>query len=129
MAGTEAYSPGVCNIGDDERALRRTAGWLGVALSAAIVVAFVELRIAGVPRLVLLLPSSLAAVGFMQSRAHFCANFGMRGLYNFGGVGAASRISDADSRRRDRAAALRIIAYSLAIGSVVSLLFLTASAP
>ncbi len=126
MAGTEAYSPGVCNIGDDERALRRMTGWLGVAMSAAIVVAFVELRIAGVPRLVLLLPSSLAAVGFIQSRARFCGNFGLRGLYNFGGVGAVSNIPDANSRLRDRATALRIIAYSLIIGLVASLLFMAA---
>ena len=103
------YEPGVCNIGPAEIAARRRTGHVGVLVT---LIAFVFLIAVDAPtpwRLLLFLPADIAASGYLQARLHFCANFGMRGVFNF-----SDQLQDTDSvlaaeaRARDRRKALQV---------------------
>jgi hypothetical protein len=72
-------------------------------------------------RLLLFIPASIAATGFLQAAWHFCATFGVLGLSNFGpSVGKTETIEQAEFRRQDRRTALKIIALSLLAGAIVA---------
>jgi len=73
-------------------------------------------------RLFAFLPAVTAASGFLQAQLHFCAKFGMQGLFNFGGkVGQTESVDQAEYRRKDQRKAAIIIAGSAAIGLAVAL--------
>ena len=76
------YIPGVCNIGSDEIARRKRAGWIGLGISAILFLLFILIRIPPLYRLVIFLPISSAASGSLQAYFHFCAGFGFKGVYN-----------------------------------------------
>ncbi len=76
------YIPGTCNIGIQERKLRRMVGWIGTALYLALMIYF---HLAAFPKWAnyfLFIPALLGAMGLLQDYAHFCVNFGLRGLFN-----------------------------------------------
>ena len=113
------YEPGVCNIGSAEIAGRRRAGHVGAGISAAL---FAALFVGDAPqwsRLLIALPASVSAAGYLQARLRFCAAYGTLGVYNFGAMGERHRIADAAARTRDRSRANRIGLASLAIGLAV----------
>jgi len=113
------YIPGVCNIGPAEIRRRRTSGIGGAVATAAVVAATV---LTGAPkpvRLLAVLPAAAAASGFIQAATHFCAGFGMRGVFNFGDTGSTDTVEQAEFRAEDQAKAKRILAASLAIGAGV----------
>jgi hypothetical protein len=63
-----------------------------------------------------------AAGGFLQTAWHFCARFGLSGVFNFGpNVGATDTVEQAEYRRKDRQTAWRIVGLSSLIGAVVAL--------
>jgi len=117
----QEYIPGVCNIGRAEVKLRKAIGWIGLMITAAL---WIALKMAGVSaacRLVLFLPATVAAIGFLQAAWHFCANFGLRGALNFGpNVGKTDTVQEAEFRRQDRRKALQIISLSMLAGAVVA---------
>lgn len=116
------YKPGVCNIGSAEIARRKHAGWIGVGVTAILGLALFSLRVPAVWRLSLFVPAFFAATGFMQGFMHFCAGFGMQGVFNFGPqVGQTERIEREESRRLDKRKARQIFAYSALIAVVVAL--------
>lgn len=113
------YIPGVCNIGPAEIQRRRNGGIGGAVATGAVIAATV---LTGVPkplRLLAILPAAGAATGFIQAATHFCAGFGMRGVFNFGDTGGTDTVEQAEFRAEDQAKAKRIIAASLAIGAGV----------
>lgn len=124
MANERAeYIPGQCNIGPAETKQRVRAGWTGVILSVVLEFAFVVLRVHAPWRLLVFLPVSLAAAGFLQAAFHFCANFGMRGVFNFGeDTGRVESVMQQEFRKKDRAKAQQIIILSGVIGAAVALL-------
>jgi hypothetical protein len=117
------YLPGVCNIGPAERAKRRQDGIVASLITIGLLVVLI---VVGAPRgwrLLLILPASAAATGFLQDAFHFCAGFGMKGLYNvINSVGTTDTVTLEEFRRKDRHKALTIIGLSLAIGIVVAVL-------
>ena len=123
MAATQGvYVPGVCNIGHAEISQRLRFGWGGLAVTVVLAAVFFLFRIPAPWRLFLFLPAALGATGFLQAAFHFCAAFGMRGVFNFGAeVGKTDTVEQAEFRRKDRSKALQIIAYSILIGVVVAL--------
>ncbi|CAN5118947.1 hypothetical protein BH11ACT2_BH11ACT2_21000 [soil metagenome] len=90
----------------------------------ATVVLVAVLLIVQVPaswRLFAFVPAALAGSGFLQAGLHFCANFGMRGLFNVStGMGEQESVMEADFRRADQRKAVQIIAGSVLIGAVVA---------
>ncbi len=116
------YIPGVCNIGAAETAQRRRAGWVGLVVTVLLWAAFAILHVTAPWRLFLFLPAGMGATGFLQAALHFCAGFGMRGVFNFGPeVGKTDTVMQAEFRRKDRAKALQIAGYSALIGVTVAL--------
>jgi hypothetical protein len=119
----QIYVPGVCNIGGAERAQRRRVGWGGLAITVLLWAAFIVFRVSAGWRLFLILPAGTAATGFLQSALHFCAGFGMRGVFNFGtAVGITDTVEQAEFRRKDRAKALQIFGWSVLIGIAVGVI-------
>lgn len=117
------YQPGVCNIGPAEIRQRRTSGWIGVVVTVVAVAAFVIFDVPAPFRLLAALPAILAASGFLQAGLHFCANFGMRGLFNVtDGMGSQESVMEADFRKADQRKAVQIIVGSLIIGIVVGVI-------
>jgi hypothetical protein len=117
------YIPGVCNIGPAEIRTRYMMGWFG--LIAAIILWALLAWIGGSPlwRLVIIIPLFFSANGFLQGLMHFCAGFGMRGMFNFGlKVGVTDSVSQAEFRALDRKKAEQIFLYSLIVAIVVSVI-------
>jgi len=121
MQAQSKYIPGACNIGRNEIRRRELLGWAGFFVTAIVYSLFVLLNIPRIWRLVIFFPAMLAALGFLQARMHFCAYFGMRGVFNFESVGNLDTIEQAEFRATDRKKALRIIAYSVITGILVAL--------
>jgi hypothetical protein len=113
---TDHYVPGSCNIGSDEIALRRRAGHVGLAVTAALATALLRSDLHPAWRLTLALPAAGAASGYLQARQRFCANFGFRGVYNFDTRGHEQAVTTAQAQTQDRRRALQISAASAGIG-------------
>ena len=118
---TDQYVPGTCNIGSEEIALRRRAGHIGLAVTAALATALLRSDLHPAWRLTLALPAAGAASGYLQARQRFCANFGFRGVYNFDACGHEQHVADDQAEAADRRRSLRISAASGAIGLGVAL--------
>jgi hypothetical protein len=120
----DQYVPGGCNIGPAEIARRRRVGHAGLIATVALAAALLALDAAPAWRLALALPASLAAAGYLQAWLRFCADFGWRGVYNFGALGSEERVAAEAARAQDRRRALLVGAASGAIGLAVALLAL-----
>jgi len=120
------YAPGACNIGPDEIARRRKAAVAGLVASVVLAVVLVALGSpqGGTERLLVALPLTGAAIGWIQARRRFCMAYGLAGTFNLGKIGEMSRVSDQVALAADRRTALIIAAQGLAIGVGGTLLFL-----
>jgi hypothetical protein len=123
---TNQYIPGTCNIGPEEIALRRRAGHVGLAVTAALGAALLRSDLHPAWRLALALPAAGAASGYLQARQRFCANYGFRGLYNFEARGHERPVPVAGAGNADRRRSVQIAAASAAIGAGVALVALAA---
>ncbi len=121
MAQKNEYIPGVCNIGPAEIRARRISGWIGLGATILLWVMFFIFRVPAPWRLTLFLPATMSATGFLQAAMHFCAAFGMAGVFNFGpNVGKTDTVEQVEFRRQDRRKALMILLYSSLIGIAVA---------
>jgi len=121
MASRAEYIPGVCNIGAAEIRRRIRGGWTGLAVTIVLWAVFFIFRVPGPWRLFLFLPAATGAAGFLQAAFHFCANFGMRGVFNFGPqAGKTDTVEQAEFRRKDRRKAGLISLASALIGIVIA---------
>jgi hypothetical protein len=110
------YQPGVCNIGPAEIRRRRMAGHMGLVASVVLLAVLVAIGAPAVLRLLVVLPATLSASGYLQARMRFCANYGWRGIFNVGEIGDDGQVAGRAARAADRRLALRIGMGSLAIG-------------
>jgi hypothetical protein len=122
---TDQYVPGTCNIGPEEIALRRRAGHLGLAVTAALGTGLLRSNLHPAWRLALALPAAGAASGYLQARQHFCANYGFRGLYNFDTRGHEQPVLLPGTQAKDRRRSIQIATSSAAIGLGVALVAMT----
>lgn len=116
------YIPGVCNIGPAEIRKRRQSGWVGLALTVALWGLLIWIDSAPAWRLLVFLPATMSATGFIQAYTHFCAHFGFSSLFNFGNVGKTDSVQQAEFRAKDRRKAWQIVVYSVLVGLVAALL-------
>lgn len=116
------YIPGVCNIGPAEIRARRMSGYVGLVITILMFIVFYTMPVDAAWRLFAFLPAAVAASGFLQAQLHFCAKFGMQGLFNFDSkVGQTESVDQAEFRRKDQRKATIIIAGSAAVGLAVAL--------
>lgn len=115
------YVAGVCNISKEEERLRLASGWMGAGLTLAAALAFAALGVPPLWRLTLFLPAAFGASGFLQAGMHFCAGYGLKGVFNVGPeVGTTRSVAEADAAARDRAKAWQILGLSALIGLVAA---------
>jgi hypothetical protein len=124
IADATDYQPGVCNIGPAEISRRRRAGHVGVAMTLGLLTGLIAIRAPRITRLLVILPASTAASGYIQARLRFCAGFGAAGVFNFGALGTTDSVVDAEARKRDQARSTQIGLASLAIGIAVGVIAL-----
>ena len=121
----QEYIPGVCNIGPAERAQRRKIGIIFTLITIILLVILVTIDISPYWRLIIFLPATAAASGFLQDAFHFCAGFGMKGIYNvINSAGITDNIDLEEFRQKDRHKALMITGLSAVVGLGVAALSL-----
>jgi hypothetical protein len=121
MPSPDQYIPGVCNIGAAEIKQRRYIGWLAAGAAILLWAALVQLNFAREWRVLLFLPAFVAAIGYLQAAWHFCAKFGLHGVFNFRSTtGHTDTVEQAEFRRQDRRTAVKIIVISALIAAAVT---------
>jgi hypothetical protein len=116
------YIPGVCNIGPAEIGRRRQIGWVGSGATILLWAVFLIFQVPAPWRLTLFLPAAIGAAGFLQAAFHFCAGFGMHGVFNFSSqVGKTESVEQEELRVKDRRKARLITLYSLLIAAAVAI--------
>jgi hypothetical protein len=119
------YIPGVCNIGPAEQTKRRQVGIICLIILIIVFIVLLLLRRSEYYRILLFIPAFGASIGLLQDKLHFCAGYGLRGLFNvLHNVGDTESVDAQDMRAIDRRKSLRIINLSLGISLVVVLLSL-----
>jgi hypothetical protein len=115
------YIPGVCNIGNKERVLRRNMGiFLALASIIHIVLIFV-FDVSTIVKLLLFFPVFSSALSLIQYQMKFCAELGILGKYNFTDkLGQHFSVEQMEFIQKDRVKALKIVLYSFVIGVVVT---------
>jgi hypothetical protein len=125
VAIERTYAPGVCNISKEEEARRLASGWIGIVVTIVLAAALWFLAAPALWRLTLFFPAALAASGFLQASMHFCAGYGMKGVFNVGAeVGKTQTVEQAEFAAKDRAKARQILGLALAVGVGVAVLAL-----
>lgn len=121
MPTPEHYVPGVCNIGAAEIRQRKYIGWLAAGAGILLFAALISVDVAREWRLLLFFPAFIAAIGYLQAAWHFCAKFGLSGVFNFRSTtGQTDTVEQAKFRRQDRLKAIQIIAVSALIATAVA---------
>jgi hypothetical protein len=121
-----SYASGRCNIGPAEIARRRSFGHAAAVVTIAAFAALMLLHAPAWMRLLLFFPAAGAAAGYLQAALHFCADYGWRGVFNFGRAGhhRTSAVAYVEARLADRRMALFIGATCAAVGVLVALVAL-----
>ena len=121
--GPSAYAAGRCNIGPAEIARRRLVGHVSAIVAVVLLAVLLGTDAPPWSRLVLFLPAAVGAAGYLQAHFRFCADYGWRGVFNFGEAGhdRVTPVRDAAARARDRRRAALIGLGSGAIGIAVVL--------
>ncbi len=121
MQAQNQYVPGVCNIGENEITRRKNAGWIGLIVTVILYSLFAYIEVPRFWRLFIFIPATITAVGFFQARMHFCAYFGMRGVFNFVEIGKTDAVEKAEFIEKDRRKAWQIITYSVIVGVIITI--------
>lgn len=85
-------------------------------MAFAMIITFYYYQLPEVIRLFVLIPALTGAMGFLQAQLHFCAKFGMSGIFNVSDdVVKTESVEQAEWRAKDRQKALNILTLSLII--------------
>lgn len=111
------YIPGMCNIGPAERRMRRVTGFMSLSSGIILLIILAMTDVSSAWRLLLFIPFTVAASGFLQDAFHFCAAFGIKGVYNvINSQGVTDNVELEEYRKKDVRKAGLIIGLSIFIG-------------
>ena len=116
------YIPGTCNIGAGEINRRRMVALIGLILTTSSLATSIANGASRQARLSIFIPALIMSVGWVQSRKKFCLAYGFAGTFNFGKLGAISRVADPAARAADRITAIKIFAQSALYAALVTAL-------
>lgn len=116
------YIPGTCNIGAGEINRRRMVALIGLILTISSLATSIANSASPQARLSIFIPALIMSVGWVQSRKKFCLAYGFAGTFNFGKLGAISRVADPAARAADRITAIKIFAQSALYAALVTAL-------
>ncbi|MCF8535169.1 MAG: hypothetical protein K9F92_03205 [Candidatus Nanopelagicaceae bacterium] len=119
---SQDYIAGACNIGPAEIKQRKTVAFIGLALSVISLAYFISSDSEKNVRLTLLIPFTIFAIGFVQSRKKFCLAYGFLGTFNFGKLGKVSKVADSAAKKADRDTAIKILFQSLLLALGLTLI-------
>ena len=114
------YVPGTCNIGDGEVSRRRMVALIGLIFTLSSLATSITNGASREARLGIFIPALVMSVGWVQSRKKFCLAYGFAGTFNFGKLGAISRVADPAARTADRVTAIKIFAQSALYAAIVT---------
>jgi hypothetical protein len=117
------YIPGVCNIGREEIKRRKNSAIVSGLLSAALLVLLLTLHSSKLWRLTFFLPISYFGISVQQWYYHFCANFGLRGVFNFGDIGKTFTVDQQENFKKDRMKAQKMLVTSILFGLIITIAF------
>lgn len=123
MNTNSEYIPGTCNIGPKEIKARRNSAIISAIIGIILIIVLLTLHTDKLWRLFLFLPATSVGVGFQQWYFHFCVNFGLRGVFNFGDMGKTFTVDQQESYQKDRAKAWKMISWGILFGIVLTILF------
>ena len=109
------YIPGTCNIGEGEISRRRMVALIGLIFTLSSLTTSIVNGASREARLGIFIPALIMSIGWVQSRKKFCLAYGFAGTFNFGKLGAISRVSDPIAKKADRKTAIIILAQSTAL--------------
>lgn len=112
------YASGVCNIGPEEIQRRTRYGWVWLVVAFVQFLVVVLFEVPAIWRLTIFFPVAISASGFLQARNHFCAYFGLKGIFNFGSQGDSNSVDRPQDLEQDRKKAWGIILTSLLAGVI-----------
>ena len=114
------YIPGTCNIGAGEISRRRMVALIGLIFTLSSLATSIVNGASREARLGIFIPALIMSIGWVQSRKKFCLAYGFAGTFNFGKLGAMSRVSDPVARKADRLTAIKIFAQSALYAVIVT---------
>ena len=114
------YIPGTCNIGAGEISRRRMVALIGLIFTLSSLATSITNEASREARLAIFIPALIMSIGWVQSRKKFCLAYGFAGTFNFGKLGAISRVSDPAARKADRLTAIKIFAQSALYAVIVT---------
>jgi hypothetical protein len=124
------HQPGVCNIGPAEIRVRRMTAWVGFVLAVAFFIILRSIKASQAFYALEFFPVLLFTNGWVQTRSRFCIYFGIKGIFNFGGLmkfSSRESIDDAAFRAADRATALKLLGRSLALALPITMILILIS--
>ncbi len=117
------YIPGTCNIGPAEIKARRNVAYISALLSIVLIILLIVLHADKLWRLTLFPLATSAAISFQQWYFHFCVNFGLKGVFNFGDIGKTFTVEQKENFQKDRAKAWKMIITGIIIGLITTSVF------
>jgi hypothetical protein len=117
------YIPGTCNIGPAEIKARKNVAIISLVLSIVLIILLMVFHADKLWRLTLFIPATSTIISFEQWFSHFCVNFGMRGVFNFGNIGKTFTVDQQENFKKDRQKAQKMIAIGIFFGLVAAILF------
>jgi hypothetical protein len=119
----EGYIPGVCNIGKKEIERRKKGTIFSVVLCILCIALIQWYEPDRAWKLLLFIPAASLGVSLQQWYFKFCVAFGIKGVFNFGGIGKTFTIEQKEYFRKDRIKAWQMIISGVVFGVVVALIF------
>jgi hypothetical protein len=117
------YIPGTCNIGPAEVKARRNVAYISTLLSIGLIILLIVLHGDRLWRLTLFPLATSAAISFQQWYYHFCVNFGLKGVFNFGDMGKTFTVEQKENFQKDRAKAWKMILTGIVLGLIITIAF------
>lgn len=101
--------------------MRRWTGHVGLVATILLFASYFAIPTNASTRLLIFFPVTVAVMGYLQARLHFCAQFGLIGLFNISDTfGTRESVDQREYRRKDQKKALLIIMLSIVIGLAVA---------